>query len=122
VSAYLGFVASFLRRGDNQPEKLLPCPAHLQHWAKRITGEHEPICSTQDMREGRFQKQMAVATVVSAFFTGFEAWYSHYKNNFRYKIQWTPVVIAPMLMLAGIGAVKNRRVAHAWLPAFSRSR
>ena len=56
---------------------------------------HEPISWTQDIREGRFQKHMAAATVFAAFLSGFEAWYSHYKNNFRYKAQWTPVIIAP---------------------------
>ena len=40
------------------------------HWARIVTGEHEPISWTQDVREGRFQKQMAIATVVSAFFSG----------------------------------------------------
>jgi hypothetical protein len=71
------------------------------------------------MREGRFQQQMAVATVLAAGCSGFEAWYSHYKNNFRYRVQWTPVVVAPTLMLAGLGAVKNVRVAHTWLPIVS---
>jgi hypothetical protein len=119
VSAYLGFLASRLRRGDHADDRGLPRPAHAHHWAKLLTSEHEPISWTQDVREGRFQKQMAMATVVSAFFSGFEAWYSHYKNNFRYKAQWTPVIIAPMLMAAGIGAVRSPRVAHTWLPALS---
>ena len=119
VSAYLGLVASYLRRSDDSQGSILPQPAHADHWAKRIMGEHEPISWTQDIREGRFQKQMAMATVISAFFSGFEAWYSHYKNNFRYKAQWTPVILAPILMVAGSGAVKNRRIAHTWLPAVS---
>ena len=120
VSAYLGLVASYLRRSeDDHQGPFLPQPAHANHWAKRITGEHESINWTQDIREGRFQKQMAIATVVSAFFSGFEAWYSHLKNNFRYKAQWTPVIIAPMLMAAGAGAVKSRKIAHTWLPAMS---
>jgi hypothetical protein len=119
VSAYLGFVASFLRRSNKDQDHYLPRPTHEHHWGKLVTGEHEPISWEQDMREGRFQKQMAIATVVSAFFSGFEAWYSHYKNNFRYKAQWTPVILAPMLMVAGIGAVKSRRIAHTWLPVFS---
>ena len=80
---------------------------------------HEPITWKQDIREGRFQKHLAVATALAAFFSGFEAWYSHYKNNFRYKAQWTPVIIAPLLMAAAIGAVKNQQVAHTWLPAIS---
>jgi len=119
VSAYLGFLASFLRRSEQDGDGVLPHPAHAQHWATVITREHEPISWEQDVREGRFQKQMAIATVISAFFSGFEAWYSHYKNNFRYKAQWTPVVLTPMLMAAGIGAVKSPRVAHTWLPALS---
>jgi len=119
VSAYLGFLASFLRRGEQDGDGVLPRPAHAQHWATVITREHEPISWEQDVREGRFQKQMAIATVISAFFSGFEAWYSHYKNNFRYKAQWTPVLLTPMLMAAGIGAVKSPRVAQTWLPALS---
>ncbi len=119
VSAYLGFLASLLRRGEWNGEGLLPRPAQPDHWASIVTGEHEPISWTQDVREGRFQKQMAIATAVSAFFSGFEAWYSHYKNNFRYEAQWTPVIIAPMLMVAGIAAVKSPRVARMWLPVIS---
>ncbi len=96
VSAYLGLLASFLRRGDLSGRHLLPQPTHPEHWAASLTGGHERISWEQDVREGRFQKQMAAATVLSAFLSGAEAWYSHYKNNFRYKAQWTPVVVAPM--------------------------
>lgn len=119
VSAYLGLVASFLRRSEREDGHALPRPTHPNHWAARIARGHEPISWTQDVREGRFQKQMAIAAAISASFSGFEAWYSHYKNHFRYKAQWTPVLIAPMLMAAGIGAVKSPRVAHTWLPALS---
>lgn len=119
VSAYLGLLASFLRRAEPGGDGILPLPTHAGHWARIVTAEYEPISWTQDLREGRFQKQMAIATVVSSFFSGVEAWYSHYKNNFRYKAQWTPVVVAPMLMAAGIASVRSPRVAHTWLPATS---
>ncbi|MEO6913565.1 MAG: hypothetical protein ABI182_06035 [Candidatus Baltobacteraceae bacterium] len=119
VSAYLGFVAAFLRRDEGEGDRCLPRATHAQHWAAPIGGSHEPITWQQDIREGRFQQQMAAAAAVSAFLSGFEAWYSHYKNNFRYKVQWTPILIAPMLMLAGIGAIKSARVAHTVLPAVS---
>ena len=119
VSAYLGLLASFFVAVNRAVKDFCLVPHIPDHWARIVTGEHEPISWTQDVREGRFQKQMAIATVISAFFSGFEAWYSHYKNNFRYKAQWTPVIIAPMLMAAGIAAVKSPRVAHTWLPAIS---
>ena len=56
---------------------------------------------------------------VSALMSGFEAYYSHYKNNFRYKMQWSPVILAPLLAAAAFLSVKKRRVATTALPALS---
>lgn len=119
VSAYLGLLASFLRRDEDRDDLLLPKPACREHWMSRIGRAHEPITWKQDLREGRFQKHFAAATAVSALFSGFEAWYSHYKNNFRYKAQWTPVVIAPLLIGASVGAIKEQKLAHTALPVVS---
>jgi hypothetical protein len=119
TSAYLAIIASQLRRSGERDAAGLPHAAHPEHWAARLRGRHEPIDARQDLREGRFQKHLAFATVVAAGFSGFEAWYSHYKNNFRYRAQWTPVVIAPMLMLAASGAIVRGRMAQTWLPAVS---
>lgn len=121
ISAYLGLVAVFLRREGDPKERSRPLPAHAESWAARLSSDnrHEKISWEQDLREGRFQKHMAAATAIAAFFSGFEAWYSHYKNNFRYKMQWTPVIIAPALMVSALAAAKSRRVAHTWLPATS---
>ncbi len=119
IAAYLGLVAAFLRRGGAAAEHGIPKPAVRAHWASALAGGHEPIGRAQDIREGAFQKQMALAAALSSFLSGFEALYSHYKNNFRYKAQWSPIVVAPLLTAAGIGAVKSRRVAHTLLPAAS---
>lgn len=119
VSAYLGLIASLLRRSRHPGGGLIPLPAHRHHWARSLTGKHESIGAIQDIREGRFQRQMVVAAMVSAFFSGFEAWYSHYKNNFRYKAQWTPIIIAPLLIAAGAYSLKRPRAAQTWLPAIS---
>ncbi len=119
VSAYLGLIASLLKRGEKSGKGLIPLPAHSHHWARALTGRHERIGRVQDIREGRFQQQMIAATMVSAFFSGFEAWYSHYKNNFRYKAQWTPIIIAPLLIATGAHSLKNPRTAQTWLPAIS---
>jgi hypothetical protein len=119
VSAYLGLIASLLRRGEDAGSGMVPLPTHRQHWARTFTRKHEPIGRLQDIREGRFQRQMVIATMVSAFFSGFEAAYSHYKSNFRYKAQWTPIAIAPMLIVTGACSLKSARVARTWLPAVS---
>ncbi|MDR5728611.1 MAG: hypothetical protein RB191_14410 [Terriglobia bacterium] len=128
ISAYLGLIASYLRREDDADHPAddiswIPRAAHEHHWAKALPGKRiskpETITLSQDLREGKFQKHMALATAFAAFFSGFEAFYSHYKNNFRYKAQWTPVVLSPMLIAACIAAMRNRKPAHTWLPALS---
>jgi hypothetical protein len=121
TSAYLGLVASYLQRedatalsnGDAQDKdawlaRLLPSRA-----------SREALSAEQDVREGRFQRQVAVVAGVSALLSGFEAYYSHYKNNFRYKVQWSPVVIAPLLAGVAFASVKSRKMAVTALPALS---
>jgi hypothetical protein len=108
TSAYLGLMASYLRREED---------------LHRPEGQSEPAGQLSDwrvnLRHGRFQKHLSALTVVWAFFSGFEAFYSHYKSNFRYKAQWTPVLLAPLLMASAAGAVKSRRLARTALPIAS---
>ena len=109
VSAYLGLIASFLR-----PEEAAPLDD-----TKQPSGGARLATWSEDIRHGRFQKHLARATALSAFFSGFEALYSHYKTNFKYKAQWTPVIIAPLLMVAALASMKSKRVARTALPAMS---
>lgn len=50
VSAYLGLLASLLRRGELADQRLLPQPAHAGHWAAALTRGHDPISWEQDIR------------------------------------------------------------------------
>jgi hypothetical protein len=110
TSAYLGLLASYLRREED-----LRVPGeYISRWMEWSDSDWRV-----DLRRGRFQKHLSAVTVFWAFFSGFEALYSHYKTNFRYKAQWTPVLLAPALMAAGFGAIKSRRVANTALPVIS---
>lgn len=111
TSAYLGLMASYLRREEDL--------GHVA--AERLNRIFGPESSgwRKDLRYGRFQKHLSAVTVLWAFFSGFEALYSHYKTNFRYKAQWTPVLLTPVLMAAGLGAIKSPRIANTALPAVS---
>src|SRR5581483_10615600 len=73
----------------------------------------------QDIREGRFQRIMGVAAAVSAFFSCFEACYSHYKNNFTYRIEWTPILLTPAVMIGGIGSIWSHMMGRVVLPVSS---
>ena len=121
TSAYLGLIASYLQREDAKEFERGDRGA-TDTWLARLLPPHqgrELISEEQDVREGAFQRQVAVVTGVSALLSGFEAFYSHYKNNFRYAVQWTPIVIAPLLAAASFAAVRSRRAATRALPAVS---
>jgi hypothetical protein len=100
TSAYLGLIASYLQRED------ATAPASQSGkdtWFARIlppTSGRELLSAEQDIREGKFQRQVAIVAGISALLSGFEAYYSHYKNNFRYWVQWTPIAIAPTALPA----------------------
>jgi len=148
ISGFLGLISTFLRREDDlpqtarthhtrsglypfpiwgtlvidrtrrgQPQGIAPTEGILKTLQTAITGDIGVV--EQDIREGRFQRIMGVATAISAFFSGFESLYSHYKNNFTYRIEWTPILLTPAVMLAGIGSVWSRTVARTLLPLTS---
>ncbi len=122
TSAYLGVIASYLQREDARTLERGDQQGATDRWLARIFPGHagrDLISAEQDIREGKFQRQVAIVTGVSALLSGFEAFYSHYKNNFRYAAQWTPVAIAPLLAAASFGSVKSRRLATTALPALS---
>jgi hypothetical protein len=118
TSAYLGLISSFLQR----EEALGDTASGRDTWLARLLpakNGRELLSAEQDIREGRFQRQVAIVTGVSALLSGFEAFYSHYKNNFRYAAQWTPILLAPALAAAAFASVKSRRLATTALPALS---
>jgi hypothetical protein len=121
TSAYLGLIASYLQREDakaiDQGDR-----RGTDTWLARLLPPRvgrEFISEEQDIREGAFQRQVAIITGISALLSGFEAYYSHYKNNFRYWAQWTPIIIAPLLAIASFASVPSRRIATNALPAIS---
>lgn len=116
VSAYLGLIASFLRREE---ESRGGRTAASPGWVPSILCGGKGNRWSSELREGRFQKHLAMVTMLGTFFSGFEALYSHYKNNFRYKAQWTPVIITPLLMGAAAKAIRDPKAASTLLPAMS---
>jgi hypothetical protein len=121
TSAYLGLIASYLQREDAKDMERED-GSGTDTWLSRLLPSHagrELISEEQDIREGVFQRQVAVITGISALLSGFEAYYSHYKNNFRYAVQWTPIIIAPLLAASAFASLRSRRIAAQALPTLS---
>jgi hypothetical protein len=126
TSAYLGLIASYLQREDARPGDSKSADAggnrDVDGWLARLLPlreERDLISDEQDIREGKFQQQVAAVAGISALLSGFEAYYSHYKNNFRYKAQWSPIIIAPLLAATAFASMRSRKTATIALPALS---
>ena len=125
TSGFLGIISAFLRREDDLPQSArqhaqttrAKRPLWMDMVPRSISKDVRVV--EHDIREGRFQRLMGVATAISAFFSGFESLYSHYKNNFTYRIEWVPILLTPAVIIAGIGTIWSRTMARILLPITS---
>ena len=107
TSAYLGVIASYLQREEDHGWKGKTIEAGT---ALRKMGFRE------DIRVGRFQKHLCVVTAIGTVCSGAEAWYSHYKDNFKYRVQWSPILLTPLLAGSAIASLGSKRAANTALP------
>lgn len=130
LSGYLGIITAFLQQGDDGelgPETitrrlpdvgLAPRRGFWRRVPRSIRSER--LLLEDHIREGRFQRNIALVAGLSALFSGLEASYSHYENGFQYrKLQWSPIIISAGLTVAGIGSVWSRTIAKTLLPLTS---
>ena len=106
TSAYLGFLASYLQREETFARTQHELTPSSKNWR-------------EDIRTGTFQKHLCVVTAVGTLCSGGEAWYSHYKDNFKYGVQWSPVLVTPLLAGAAFASLASKQVANTLLPVAS---
>ncbi len=73
----------------------------------------------REIREGRFQRSMAVLAGCGAVISGFEAWSQHLRGAFSHRLMWTPIILTPPLVTAAAGSILSRRTARTLLPGIS---
>jgi hypothetical protein len=73
----------------------------------------------RNIRTGRLQRSLALASGLSSVPLAFEIYLEHYKGSFGDKWEWTPIALTPPLLAAGVaGALPGgERVARGALPA-----
>ncbi|HWR49298.1 MAG TPA: hypothetical protein VN327_17065 [Pseudonocardiaceae bacterium] len=69
-----------------------------------------------NVEHGRFERALSGLTAAAAVVTGAEVYLEHYKASFGNKWMWSPIVLTPPLVAAGIGGIFSRRCAKTALP------
>jgi hypothetical protein len=72
-----------------------------------------------NVRRGRLQRSLSAATAASALPLGLEIYFEHFRGSFGDKWMWTPVILSPLLTIAGLAGMRSQRAAQTVLPALS---
>lgn len=73
----------------------------------------------REIRQGRFQRTLALMVAFSAIVSGFEAYVQHRRGDFADRLMWTPVWLMPPTASGALAAVVSRRAAGTILPLLS---
>jgi len=69
------------------------------------------VALDEEIREGRFQRGLALVTAFSGVLAGLEVTYEHYRGSYRQKIMYVPVLVSPVLTAAGLAAFMSARAS-----------
>jgi hypothetical protein len=83
---------------------------------RRRQAEHLLDRVTANIAQGRFERSLSGLTAVAAVVTTAEIYFEHYRASFGNKVMWSPILVTPPLVVAGVGGVFSRRWAKRWLP------
>ena len=73
----------------------------------------------REIRQGRFERSMALMMAFAAIVSGWEAYAQHLRGAFSHWLMWTPVGLTPPTILAALGALISERVARRVLPVLA---
>ncbi len=65
----------------------------------------------RNIEHGRFERSLSGVTAFAAAVTTAEIYLEHYRASFGNKMMWSPIVVTPPVMVAGIGGVFSRKWA-----------
>lgn len=78
--------------------------------------EHLIDRAVRNIEHGRFERSLSGFVAVAAVITTAEVYFEHYRASFGNKIMWSPIVVTPPLVAAGIAGVYSKRWAKTALP------
>lgn len=81
-----------------------------------VGAEHLIDRFLRDIAHGRFERSLSGLTAIAAAVTTAEVYLEHYKASFGNKWMWSPIVVTPPVIVAGIGGVFSKKWAKTVLP------
>lgn len=105
-------------RGETSADRLAE-PVKILGKSHAHGAEHVLDVALANVEHGRFERSLSGLTAAAALVTGAEVYLEHYKASFGNKVMWSPILVTPPLVVAGIGGVFSKRWAKTALPVAS---
>lgn len=84
--------------------------------APKRPAEHRIDRWVRNVEHGRFERSLSGMTAFAAAVTTAEIYVEHYRASFGNKIMWSPILVTPPVIVAGIGGMFSRKWAKTYLP------
>jgi hypothetical protein len=91
----------------------------LTHGAWMPGSSHVVDRMARNIAHGRFERSLSGLTAFAALLTTAEVYVEHYRASFGNKMMWSPIVVTPPVVVAGVMGVFSRRWAKTALPISS---
>jgi hypothetical protein len=80
-------------------------------------GDHLIDAVFANVAHGRFERSLSGLTAVAALITTTEIYIEHYRASFGNKVMWSPIIVTPPVVIAGVAGIFSKRWAKTALPA-----
>ena len=80
-------------------------------------GKRRVSRARRNIEHGRFERSLSGMTAAAAAVTTAEIYLEHYRASFGDRMMWSPIVVTPPVVVAGIAGVFSERWARTALPA-----
>jgi hypothetical protein len=87
--------------------------------ARQPQSEHRIDRWASNIEHGRFERSLSGLTAVAAAITTTEVYVEHYRASFGNKMMWSPIIVTPPVIVAGVAGVYSKRWAKTALPIAS---
>ena len=105
---------------SSRPSASIKCGRSSSRWpttphCRRATPVLDLEIVANHIREGRFQRSLALLTAATSVVSGLEVAYEHYRGSYSRRVMYTPVILSVLLAIAGVAGFFSRRAARSVL-------
>ena len=112
ATACRGAVESIREKAHEFRPRALRCGLARGSTSLQALGRASHRSLVANVQHGRFERSLSGLTAFAAAVTTAEIYLEHYRASFGNKMMWSPIIVTPPVMVAGVGGVFSRKMGQ----------